>query len=196
MAKKEKKISVNELEKAAGNIHDVWHDVEWNGISFKVKHSLSLEEMMLFVHMAVEMCFGDGDEYRPELDDFAIRLNVIDRYTNLRLPENTEKKYEILISTDLVDVITQNINRDQFDNILESFNKRIRDRVQTRNNTLRERTDELIHSIESAVNTFGDIFRDVDSEKMNAIVSALATKDVDEGKIMNAYLNAKQDGDV
>ena len=193
MAKKEKKISVSELEKAIGDIRPAQTEIEWNGLKILVKDMLTLEEMMSFVEAASDLCFGEGDAYRPEVREFGIRYNIIGMYTNLRLPESTEKTYQIVYTDGLIDSILQNVNREQYEDILCAIDLKVRERVQYNHATAKKETEELIRSVAAAVETFGTIFDGVDSDQIHTIVAAMAEGGVDEEKIVKAYMNARRD---
>ena len=97
MAKKsEKKVSISALDNIIGErflntVEEKWYDIE-----VKMRKNIPFTEMLAFVNDVVSSCFQQKGEYVPEALDFAIKSNIIIRYTNVSLPDNLEHRYEIL----------------------------------------------------------------------------------------------------
>lgn len=72
-------------------------------IRISVKPRLSLSDMLDFVHDVVWYCFqSDAGEYCPQLKEFAIAKNTLEKYTNIKLPSSTKKIYDIIYGTDIL----------------------------------------------------------------------------------------------
>ena len=122
MADKIKKISINAFEEAVNSQYNPTEVVEWRGLKIVVKHALSLKENLTFVDSVVKSCFGKEDgAYMPEVKDFAVRSCIIEHYTNITLPSNLDKRYELLYGSDLLEAIMPNINQLQFNALMRAI---------------------------------------------------------------------------
>ena len=68
--------------------------VKWHDVEVVVKHTIGFTDMMEFTHDAAESCFSESGAFVPEVMDFAIKSNILTRYTNLTLPEELEHLWE------------------------------------------------------------------------------------------------------
>ena len=125
MAKKVKKIGTNALELVAKKLHNEM-DVQWEGIDIHITPTISMKSMIEFVEDVVDSCFRESGDYVPQIMDYAIQENIVTRYSNLALPNDLEKKYELLIDTEIADFICQHINQSQFREILKSIDRKLR----------------------------------------------------------------------
>ena len=124
MATKMKKISISQMDKVMKSLGNTEATFEWNGVTVVVKTLLSFQEMMEFAGRVKANCFVDG-EYLPEVRDFAIRDCIVDMYSNIRLPDNIEHKYEILYRTDICQEIVKYVNSDQYEQLLVAIDDKI-----------------------------------------------------------------------
>lgn len=195
MANKVKRISVNALEKCIERKPETV-DIEWNGLDITVKTRLSFEEMMEFVDGVAESCFAtDTKAFIPVAKDFVIGCLVIEMYSNLTLPQNVNKKYEIINGCDVVDAILENVDKAQFDAIIKSINEKIRYFIETNVAQATVKINDLLYSFGDIESKVGELFGKVTPDDIQAIVSSLSDGKIDEGKLMEAYLESKNKGD-
>lgn len=195
MAKKAKRISVNALEKCIERKPEIVN-VEWNGLDIVVKKRLSFEEMIDFVNGVAQSCFAaDTNDFIPGVKDFVIGCFAIEMYSNLTLPHNVSKKYEIISSCDVVDVILENVDRDQFDKIVGAINDKIRYLINVNLSQATVKINELLYSFGDIESKVGELFGKISPNDVQALVSAISEGKIDEGKLMEAYLESKNKGD-
>ena len=104
MAQKNK-VSVAAIEKVMKDqFNNGVKTVDWCGITIEYKELLNMVEMKAFVDGVVDASFDNDGDYMPEFTDWLIRTNMIQLYTNVRMPQSIEKQYDILYQTDLYQV--------------------------------------------------------------------------------------------
>ena len=123
--KKTQKISVNTMDEIMKRCQNT-EVVEWNGLQVVIKKTLTLEEMLCFANSVVKSCFDQGDgSYLPEVKDFAIRSNIMERYANFALPSNLDKQYDMVIRSGAVEMIMNYINFSQFSELMKAIDAKI-----------------------------------------------------------------------
>ena len=192
MAKaKNNKLSVNTLDDVFKSINNQT-TIVWNGIEIDVQKQVSLATMKKIIGIVSGSCFSEDGGYMPENVDIAFRIAVIDAYTNITLPSNTEKVYLLLYGTDLYDTIIDNVNHLQIDEMEYSIDKVISFIVRSNIDNAAKKVDEMYRAIEEFGNNLSNVFDGLDTDELRSIVKSIADNGVDERKIVEAYLDKKQ----
>lgn len=188
-----KMIPVSTMEKYLKNIEHIHtEDVtriviqEKPAISIEIKFRLAIHEMIALVRSVVNSCFDkDTNEYMPEAKDFAIKLNVIEYFTNIKLPSvsnDTKDANEIIKQYDYVNAIwtahgpqiVENIDAGQYDAIIEAIEERINYRIESDTNYLRRFIEKLSASISAISEQFGDVFSGLTKDDIESFVAAIS----------------------
>lgn len=188
MAKNEKKISISSLDKVIKESFPDKSTLEWRGIEVAVKPSLEFTEVLEFVGSVVDSCFHEQGGFMPEVMDFAIKSNIISRYTNISLPDRLEHRYEILYNSDVVDVVCQNINMNQLREIAASIDRKISYLCNTNIMSIQKQMTELVSAFEEMQRKTADMFANFTPDDMTKIVSAFDNNGFDTDKIVASYL--------
>ena len=190
MAKKKNHVSVAAWERIAKELcGEEIKTVDWHGESLEVKTRLSLAEVVWFVNQVIKDCFGsDMTEYHPEVKQFAIDRVTIAVYTNVTLPVNMEKQYELIAGTDIIPAIHQEIDAGQYGDLLDAIDEKI-DSVQDTNTALIERK---ITELASSLDSVGEIFSGISSSDIRRIADAVSSGQFDESKLVKAYFEEKK----
>jgi len=199
MANKTKKISITSLEKALhddGLLNNEEH-LEWNGLDITVKKRLSLREVMSFVQYIVDNCVRKSDgEYLPEVLDFLINNGVIEYYTNISLPENSERRYDIVCACrPLINCIKQVIDGEQYDELCQAIRSKVYFEARTNIDAIIERAENTQAEVESVSSMLSKMLDDIDPDTFKNVIESIANNGIDEGKIMDAYMKHVE-GDV
>lgn len=193
MATKMKKISISQMDKVMKSLGNTEATFEWNGVTVVVKTLLSFQEMMEFAGRVKANCFVDG-EYLPEVRDFAIRDCIVDMYSNIRLPDNIEHKYEILYRTDICQEIVKYVNSDQYEQLLVAIDDKITAASESNTEGLRLRIEEIAHELDNMVTEAGALFDGIDKSDIETIFEAVKSSGkIDEEKIARAYMDAAKE---
>ena len=187
--KKNGKISVGDLEKAVKDNYVPIKNVEWRGIDIDIKNTLSLEEMLAFVKNIVAACFdAEHIVYHPEMKDFAVRAVLIELYTNISLPSNVGRIYDIVYCSDLADVVYSFINQKQFEVMMNAVDDEIDYIANSNVEAITKQVNALSDTIEKLGEKFKGMFDGVDPEDIKKTLAAIGEGGIDEGKLMDAYL--------
>lgn len=195
MAKNTKRISINELDKAIAesqtNREDNVITESWFGIDVTITRSIGLKSMMEFVDEVVDGCFSKDGEFIPEVIDFLIKNSLITRYTNITLPSNIERKYEIIYNTTLIEFLFNHINLEQYKEIYTSIATKIDYMCDNNTAANQKKIDELISAFENLNNQMVNMFSDISSNDVAKLIGAVGSGKFDENKIVEAYINQK-----
>ncbi len=188
MAKSEKKVSINSLNKVMKNqrsekIVDTWHDIE-----VTIKPSISFIETLEFVNDVVMSCFSDNNGFVPEVMDFAIKSNILSKYANFSLPDDLEHRHDIIYNSDAVQFVCQRINMEQLREITASIDKKIAYLSNSNVMGIQKQTAELIDAFEKVQQSITKMFSGITPDDMAKIIGALDKDGFSEDKLVQAYL--------
>ena len=191
MAKGEKKVSISAVDNIIGErflnvVSEQWYDVE-----VKMRRSLPFTDMLTFVNDVVQSCFQRDGVYTPEVLDFAIKSNIISRYTNVSLPDKLEHRYAILYCSDLVDFVCQHINMQQVQEMVTSINRKLSYMCETNTVAIQNRLNDLVSSFEEMQKQTADVFGGVTQEDVTRLVGAIGNSTLTEERIVEAYMKQK-----
>lgn len=186
------KIAAYELDKAVHSAKQDFTNVEWNGLTIKVRHMVNFEYMLRFVNGVVNTCFETGS-YMPELKDFAIRCASIAYYTNINMPEDVDKQYKLVYGTDLVAKVLEAVDHGQFNNILLAIDKKLEYRANTNIEKLIEQVKTVTESLETASGSLSKTFDSVSREDIEKVIGAITDGKFDESKLAKAFVSGLVD---
>ncbi len=191
MAKNNNRISVNALERIFKEQKKDITTIEWQGETLEIKHTLGLADMLGFVNDIVESCFGEDDQYLPEVMDFAVKCGILTKYANLTLPKNLELRYDIIYNTDAVQTVYDSISTEQLSEIVESARRKIKCRRDTHISAVHQRLSEVATAFEEMKNNMDSLFSKVSGEEIGNFLETLTKSNLDEENVVKAYLKAK-----
>ncbi len=198
MAKKKiQKISVNTMDEIMKGYENT-KTVQWNGLEVVITKTLSLEEMMAFVDGVVKSCFDQATgAYLPEIKDFAIRSNVMERYANFTLPSKVEKQYDMVIRSGAVEIILEHVNASQFNELMRAIEAKLQNTADANVRAMTKRFEDLASSMDNLYSNISELFKGVNQGDIAKLANMIANHgEIDEGKIVQAYLDSKQNGDA
>jgi len=189
MAKKNERVSVTKLYDACKGMIGETSVLEWYGVDILVKRNLTLSEMMQFVDVAIKGCFNaDLTEYHPEARDFALRLAVVAFYTNLSMPANYEKAYDILYCTDLIASIFERVDKRQFDVISNIIDEKITLATDVDAAMVRKEIGEMNAAFGDLQRTIGAYTEGIDMDDVKNMISAISNGEFDTSKFVETVL--------
>ncbi|MDE6150099.1 MAG: hypothetical protein K2F81_08420 [Ruminococcus sp.] len=186
----ENKISIEELNKAIAEDFEPVIEVEWRGLTLRIKKCLSLEEMMTFVSNVVSSCFAaNTNEYLPEIKDFTTRCCILENYAGIVLPKSLNEKYEMVYSCDIVSAVAQHIEPMQFNAMLAAIDRKIEHQAQSNIEAMNKQMNEVIAGFSALEKNLSGIFGGIDNETITKIAGAIADGKFDENKLAKAFTN-------
>lgn len=195
MNKKAKKISISKMDEIMNTLPPNEAYIEWNGVEMAVNRYLSLEDMVQFVDSVVNSCFSSDDgAYMPEVKDFAIRVNIMARYANFRIPEKTSKQYDFAVQSGAVEAILKYIDKDQFNSILSAIDAKVNHILASNVAVYTKKFDAVMSSFENLQNTVESMFENINPSDIQKLSSALSDGTMEQ-KIVSAYMDASKNKD-
>lgn len=204
MAKSNKKhVSVNSLDNYISETKTFTVPLpafgEETPIEITVKPRLTIAESIDFVNNVVSDVVDDDTGVTYCIKDFSIRLNTLKFYTNITIPQNLDKQYELAYS-DIVMRITHDdehrFKLDEYENLVSAVDKQIEFEKEKYLCELRRETEELIEETKiqneqlvAVFSQFAKSFENIDPDQMAGLVTKLANMEkLDEKSIVDALV--------
>lgn len=184
------KVSVGSIDNIIKETYTATVTEEWNGINVTITKTLSLRDMIAFVDNVVKSCFRQGtNEYMPEIKDFAIKSNILERYANFRMPSNIEHQYDIIYHTDVIDFVLKYVNIQQFREIQIAIDKKIDVLAEMNVQMVYKKIDDMVNAFEDFQRKMENTIGGVTKDDMAKVMSAISDGGVfDQGKLVEAYM--------
>ena len=185
-----KRISVNMIESVMSGEEN--KTIEWWGLEISVRKTIGFEEMVEFVNETVNSCFSENGAYNPEAKDFAFRLNIVEKYTDIRLPDNVEAQYLFAFGTDVIDEIIGFVNHRQLDSMIAAIDEKISNRARANIEQVMKRIQDISSAIDEVQTQMTEqlsaALDGVDPSDIAKLAGSMAGDKLDEKKIVEAYL--------
>ena len=186
---KNRRISINAMDSIMKTQYENITTECWNEIDITIKRTVSLGDMLSFVNDVVASCFQDNGEFMPEVLDFAIRSNIILKYSNVSLPDNLEHRYAILYCTDIVNFIRGHADQEQVDEIINAIHRKVDYLCNTNVRAIQSKLNELNSSFDNLQSKTADVFNNISSDDVAKLASVLSSGELSEEKIVAAYMD-------
>lgn len=171
--------------------------VEWCGKQIKITKTISLNDMVEFVRNVVDNCYTkETATYRPEIRDFVIRASVIQHYTNIDMPSETDAMYDFLYMTDVYAVVYEYINKEQLHVITKAIDWKVNALVSEGISTAAKQMIDLVNNVTGFTSKFAKLFDGVSQDDMAKMVSAMSGGDDIEERLIRAYSKVHSEGAV
>lgn len=189
MAKKKiKRISINVMDEIMQGFEN-YEIIVWKGVEVTITKNLSLKDMMAFVDSVVKSCFDQTTgAYMPEIKDFAIRSNIMERYANFTLPSNVERQYDVVVRSGAVEEITQHINHKQFNEILEAIDAKLQNAADANVQTVFRQFNDVVTAFDGLQDKVAALFDGVDPADIGRLMGAISEGGISEEKVVQAYI--------
>lgn len=186
MDKKTKNVSISQIDKVMKETYKDIVLVEWCDIDLEVKKSLAFDDMLQFVHDVVKTCTEqEHGGYMPELKEFAIRMNIVEMYSNVRLPSNLNHKYHILTNSGIVETILDHINTEQFNCMREAIDSKLEAVVATNVNAVQKQLSDITVAFEQMQRNMENAMSGLDMSVLERFVESTS----DDSVVNNAVLS-------
>ena len=188
MAKDEKRISINALEKIAKEQFSTEVKERWFDIEVTIKRVLPLTEMIGFVNEVVDACILIDGCFHPGGMDFAEKSGILTHYANFTLPDNLEKQYWLIYQTDAADMVCRHIDTVQLREIVNAANRKIDYLCDSDAAAVKAKLDSILKALADAGDRMEEAFSNVSAEDLQRLASALAEGGLSEEKVVSAYM--------
>lgn len=185
----DKKVTYETIREAMNDHCPQVEILDWYGVEITVQKIVPFLTMKEIVEDVAGACFNDDTgEYMPELMDIALRICVIDAYTNIVLPGDPEEQNRILYGTGLWSGISELIDEDQFNAIELAISRRVKARLDTNRAEFEHELNAMTNALSEAGKQINDLFAGVNADDLQKLVAALGEHGVDEEKIVQAVV--------
>lgn len=193
MTDKIKKITVTAFEKATKDAYEPNVNVEWNGLTLVIKRHLNLAEVAKFVDVCVKACFNlDDASYAPEAKDLAIRSCIVAFYTNVALPKNIAKQYELIYHSMILDAIMPNIDHVQLNAVIKAIDDKVEHLAAANIELVNKQMNDLYGALDAVQQQMSDMLSGVNADDIKSVINAISSGNIDEEKLVKAYMSAKK----
>lgn len=166
--------------------------IDWEDTKVEVRRFLPMADAMGYINDVVAGCLSEDNEYYPEALDFMRRRELVNRYTNFSLPEDTAAEYKILYGTDLYDMIYEMIECDQLDVLWTAINTRIDMIKNDKRLAVERQLADLYAAMKSLSDILSETVGDVTGEQITDFIKALANNQFSEEKVVSAIFDEKE----
>lgn len=185
-----KKITISSLRKAIDANTTETTEIEWGGVNISVKNLLPWSEFKTLISNIVEACFDDeSGEYDASMVDPAMRLGVLEMYTNLPMSTDGNENYKIAYCPGLYDKVVHAINEGQYFALHSATADEIKRRVDVNKNMIERKVDEAYTMISAMQEQLKDIFGGIEGGDMAKMLNAIADGRFDEQKLAKAVVD-------
>lgn len=143
-------------------------------IVLKVNRRLGLDKMLAFVNNVVSICFNDDGDYMPQVHEFVFRVNVLNMYTNLTMPKDINRQYDLCYGTDAYDLVYEHISGEQIQDIRDAIDKSISYRIgQKKFEKINQSADiknSILESIDTLFSGLKDVLDGLDQENLLTVL--------------------------
>lgn len=180
-----KKITIKDLTEKVNEVSVDEVDRQWKGLDIHIKTRIGVADMLDFVNTVVTWCIDeDTGEYRPEWRRFSYLSEIVERYTNLTLPRDLDKRYRILLCNDLINLIIANINAGQLADIEYAIDDKISYLCQSTSSVIYKQMSDVVNAFSqmqdvademltkenvATLNQFMETFNDIDATNDKAV---------------------------
>lgn len=186
---KTKKISINAFDKIVKENYAPVTTIEWHGQEVVIKCTLSFKEMLEFVDSVTKTCFTmTTNTYMPEVKDFAVKSNILEKYANFTLPDNLDHRYELIYSSDAIETILTHVNYHQFNEIMAAIDAKIKNLAQSNIEATNKQMNEIYAAFTNLQTQIEGMFSGIDASNFNALIGAFGNGGLNEEKLVDAYL--------
>ena len=163
--------------------------IDWLGHTVSVSRTIPMDDMRGFVQSTIDACFSDDSVYHPEAKEFAFRVNLISRYSNIEPPEDLMELYMFLYRTNIVSVILSVADQNQISDIRDAIECGLRYRISMEVDSTRQALSKVAFSFEELGQNAEKIFNNIDPDSFKKMVDAFSEiGHPGDGKIIQAVL--------
>ena len=170
------KVSINAFEKAL--CKDTTIEMVLDGtedVKFTIQTVLPFSEAIGFIEDVYNTCIDEKTgEYIVEAYDPAVRIATLTHYANFTIPSDIKKQYDLAYNTHAYDQIMSVINLRQYDDIIDTVNKKIEFQLNLMASTAYSRMNQIIDLMQQTMDTAENLFADIDPELKQKFADAIS----------------------
>ena len=167
--------------------------MDCGGTTIDVRSTVPFAEASKFVETVTDLCFDNSGDYIPQVYDVAVAYAIIDIYTSIETPTDITALADVVYRSNIIKNIRQYIDDAQVESLLEAVAKKIEYRIAINTSAAVNKSNDIINKIEEAEKMLEQVASGLGGEDVTKLVSAIADGKIDEKKLMEAYLDKKEE---
>lgn len=194
MAKtKTTRVSVNQFGKICKSLtcdNIITHTIggiDGEDINIEVKRFISLSEFQQFVADVKNNCFDDNGNYYATLKEFMIMVSTLRYFTNIAIPSNWSNLWDSLYQSDIVSVVLNYINTNQYTEILIAIDEQI----EYEKLTQRKALEEAIKQMNEAVEQIQNMMSPENMKLIESVMKETVGRNISNEELINTLAKSK-----
>lgn len=184
-----KMISAEQMDEIIEERFPGYGVVDYYGQELIVSRLVPFEVFSGIVRKVIDACFSEGTgEYLPENKEFALRMCVVEMYTNVRMPKDVEKLYGILYGTDLYEKVLGEISGYQYEAMIDAIDAGIEARNNANRRLFEHELQEAMEQFAQIGQSVQELFSSISPESVRKMVDAIGEHGIDEEKLVQAVV--------
>lgn len=167
--------------------------MDCGGKTIDVRSTVPFAEASKFVETVSDLCFDNSGDYIPQVYDVAVAYAIIDTYTSIETPTDITALADVVYRSNIIENIRQYIDDVQIESLLDAVAKKIEYRIAINTSAAVNKSNDIINKIEEAEKMLEQVASGLGGEDVTKLVSAIADGKIDEKKLMEAYLDKKEE---
>lgn len=184
-----KRISASALERAVKKNFDNVITDEWCGLNITITPTISLQDVFSLAAEVSTNCFSEDGQYVPEAMNALLSCGIVERYTNIDLPEDVTAKYELVMKSGLIDFVMARINEMQYTQIVEAIRDKVDYACDSKVAELSHSISQIMESIYALRKNAERMIGNFDIEDIRKVISALSGDHKIEDAVVSEYIN-------
>lgn len=187
---KTKKITVSAFENAVKKNFKNIVEEEWCGLQLVITPTISLQEVFNIVADVSSNCFSDDGTYIPEALTAVLNCNIIEKYTNISLPKDISERYELVMRSDLMNIVFSHINEIQYGQIVEAIQNKVDYACDSNVSKLGHSISQIVESVKSLKERAEQLFDGMSTDEVRSAIDAIGGGRGIEDMAVSEYLKA------
>ena len=167
--------------------------MDCGGKTIDIRNTVPFAEASKFVETVADLCFDNSGDYIPQVYDVAVAYAIIDTYTSIETPTDITALADVVYRSNIIENIRQYIDDVQIEGLLDAVAKKIEYRIAINTSAAVNKSNDIINKIEEAEKMLEQVASGLGGEDVTKLVSAIADGKIDEKKLMEAYLDKKEE---
>lgn len=183
-----KKISASAFGRTVKKNFNSIIEEEWCGIPVVITPTISLQEVFNIVANASSNCFSDDGSYIPEAMIAVLNCDIVEKYTNISLPEEITDRYDLVMRSGLMEFVLPRINEMQYNQIVDAIRDKIDYACDSNVSNLSHSISQIVESVKSLKERTERLFSGASTEDVRSILDSIGGDRGFETKAVEEYL--------
>lgn len=182
-----KKISATAFSRAVKNNFDDVLFEDWCGLQIVITPTISLQEVFNLVADVSTNCFSSDGDYIPEAMSALLNCGIIEKYTNISLPEDVTERYDLVMRSGVIDLVLPRINEMQYEQIVEAIRDKVEYMCDSNVSKLSSSISQIVESVKSLKDRAERMFDGISEGEIRSFVDTFSKNENVERMAVEEY---------